>query len=133
MSSLVYIDIFNEGGGNGKRIDDKAVKEIKEEYKRLQKERREAEENDDTDRLAEIGKRENELKEYRSKNVGINGSPRKKVGPNEQLRVNITNHINKSLEIIEREHSLLWRHLNISINTGSYCEYTPEKLTTWKF
>jgi len=56
---------------------------------------------------------------------------RKSNGEIEKARKAVAYRIRTALGKLKQAHPMLWRHLSLSIKTGVFCSYTPEKLTTW--
>ena len=50
----------------------------------------------------------------------------------EKVRKTVTHRIRTVLTKIKKVHPSLWRHLHVSLKTGTFCSYNPEKLTDWK-
>lgn len=49
----------------------------------------------------------------------------------EKARKAVANRIRTALAKIKKIHLPLWRHLTISLKTGVFCSYNPEKPTSW--
>ncbi len=49
----------------------------------------------------------------------------------EKVRKTITHRMRTVLTKIKKAHPSLWRHLHVSLKTGTFCSYTPEKPTNW--
>jgi tetratricopeptide (TPR) repeat protein len=56
---------------------------------------------------------------------------RKSNGEIEKARKAVAYRIRTALGKLQQAHSTLWRHLWISIKTGVFCSYTPERPTRW--
>jgi hypothetical protein len=58
--------------------------------------------------------------------VGLGGRDRKPTSTAERARLNVTRAIKSSMEKIGQNNAALGQHLNLSINTGTFCSYTPD-------
>lgn len=56
---------------------------------------------------------------------------RKRNSDTEKVRKTITHRIRTMMSKIKKAHPSLWRHLHVSLKTGTYCSYNPEKPTEW--
>ncbi|MEM8488976.1 MAG: hypothetical protein AAF564_25750 [Bacteroidota bacterium] len=64
--------------------------------------------------------------------LGLAGKIREVGSPAEKARSAVTWRIRSAIKKITASHPKLGRHLSNSIQTGTYCSYTPERLTTWE-
>jgi tetratricopeptide (TPR) repeat protein len=64
--------------------------------------------------------------------TGLGGRSRKLDDPGERARKTVTARIRNSFRRIERAHPDLARHLERSIDTGSWCVYRPEHPVNWR-
>lgn len=62
---------------------------------------------------------------------GLGGRARRPGAPEERARSAVTQRIRASIRKIEQELPALGRHLAVSVRTGTYCSYVPEKPPDW--
>ncbi|MEX2539997.1 MAG: AAA family ATPase [Actinomycetota bacterium] len=62
---------------------------------------------------------------------GLGGRRRRSGDPAERARKAVTERIRDSLRRISDAHSSLGRHLDRSVNTGTFCSYTPDRPISW--
>jgi tetratricopeptide (TPR) repeat protein len=63
---------------------------------------------------------------------GLGGRPRRLADPAERARKAVTNRIRDAVSRIASNHSDLGRHLQVSVRTGMYCSYRPERAVSWR-
>jgi tetratricopeptide (TPR) repeat protein len=63
---------------------------------------------------------------------GANTYARRRNEDTEKVRKTVTHRIRTVLTKIKRVHPSLWRHLHVSLKTGTFCSYNPEKFTDWE-
>jgi hypothetical protein len=112
--------------------------EAREAYRRrlqeVQDDLAEAEANHDTAR-AELAQRDRDyLISELTRAVGLGGRDRGSGTPQERARTTITRSIRYALARLRDIHPELASHLDRTINTGTYCSYTPELAApvTWR-
>jgi hypothetical protein len=92
-----------------------------------------AQANDDLARL-ELAERDREyLMAELSSAVGLGGRYRTTGGDAERARTSVTRTLRYALAKLAEHHPLAAGHLERSINTGTYCSYTPDPtaLVSW--
>jgi hypothetical protein len=62
---------------------------------------------------------------------GLGGRPRRIPDRIERARKAITRRIRDAIVRVGRAHPSLGRHLDVSVRTGVFCAYAPERKTTW--
>src|SRR5581483_10420764 len=63
---------------------------------------------------------------------GTESHARKRNEDVEKVRKTVTHRIRTALLKIKKAHPPLWRHLFAALKTGTFCSYSPEKLTKWE-
>ena len=64
--------------------------------------------------------------------VGMGGRTRRASGTAERARTAVTHRLRSTIRQFADAHPELGRHLQVSVNTGLYCSYTPPDDTTWR-
>jgi hypothetical protein len=62
---------------------------------------------------------------------GIDGRPRRVGSAVERARINVRNSIVTARRVLDARAPRLGKHLEVSIRTGVYCSYRPERATPW--
>jgi tetratricopeptide (TPR) repeat protein len=63
---------------------------------------------------------------------GASTHTRRRNEDTEKVRKTVAHRIRTVLTKIKKVHPSLWRHLHVSLKTGTFCSYNPEKLTDWE-
>jgi len=63
--------------------------------------------------------------------LGLGGRPRVEGDRTERARKAVTMRISTAVKAIDAVHPELARHLRLSVSTGRFCAYRPERPTTW--
>jgi TolB-like protein/Tfp pilus assembly protein PilF len=114
-------------------MDARARNELAARARTLQEEIDEAERFNDTGRLQTARTELEEIAEALSQAFGLAGKPRRLGGAVEKARTAVTWRIRSAIRKITAAHPSLGKHLEVSVRTGSYCTYAPEKTRTWSF
>ncbi|HXG20290.1 MAG TPA: AAA family ATPase [Methylomirabilota bacterium] len=69
--------------------------------------------------------------EFLTQELSAAYNARKSNGEIEKARKAVAYRIRTALGKLRQAHPRLWRHLSLSLKTGVFCSYTPEKPTTW--
>jgi hypothetical protein len=112
-------------------IDDKARAAYQERIRDLQAELEEAQKNHDRGRAEALREELEPIVEHLGKSLGLGGRSRKLGDPAERARSAVTWRIRSAIKKIEAAHPQLGRHLTNTIQTGTFCSYTPEKPLRW--
>lgn len=64
--------------------------------------------------------------------TGLGGRPRRGGSDLERLRKAVGNRIRQALGRIEDAHPELGRHLRVSVRTGTFCRYQPDREVRWR-
>ncbi|HEX8677297.1 MAG TPA: hypothetical protein VF700_08755 [Segetibacter sp.] len=113
-------------------FDETAKKNYRKKILELQHELQEAEANNDPVRANKIQQEYDQLLDYLSKSLGLQGKIRHTNNPVEKARTAVTWRIRKAIQKIERSHAQLGKHLAVSVKTGTFCTYNPEKAISWQ-
>jgi tetratricopeptide (TPR) repeat protein len=112
-------------------IDDKARAAYQERIRDLQAELEEAHKNHDRGRAEALREELDPIVEHLGKSLGLGGRSRRLGDPAERARSAVTWRIRSAIKKIEGAHPVLGRHLSNTIQTGTFCSYTPEKPLLW--
>jgi TolB-like protein len=118
---------------NALMIDHKAKENYKTKIRELLLDIEEAEQMNDSSRLASLQEEYETLVDHLSSAVGLGGKTRKLDSRAERARSAITWRIRSAIKKIEVAHPALSKHLKKSIRTGTFCSYSPEKSVDWSF
>jgi hypothetical protein len=112
-------------------FDDRAKKTYQRKIAELREEIQWCEENNDSTRAPALQKEYEDLVNHLASSLGLAGNTRKINDPVDKARSAITWRIRNAIQKIEKENPDLARHLSLSIKTGIFCSYSPEKPTRW--
>lgn len=112
-------------------FDQKARAAYRRRILELQEELREAEAAHHSRRLAALQEEYDRLIEHLAQAMGKGGKARKKGSTAEKARTAVTWRIRSAIKKISEVHPALGRHLEVSVNTGLFCEYAPEREVEW--
>jgi len=113
-------------------IDEKAKKNYQKKILQLQEELSAAEQANHTNRIAALQEEYDQLLDHLSQSLGMGGRIRKASNPADRIRSAVTWRIRNSIRKIGKQHPALARHLDVSIRTGTFCAYAPERPVSWK-
>jgi TolB-like protein/Tfp pilus assembly protein PilF len=113
-------------------FDEKAKKNYRKKILELQQELSEAENNNDHVKANKIQQEYDALLNYLSKSLGLQGKVRHTNNPVEKARTAVTWRIRKAIQKIEQSHPALGKHFAVSVKTGTFCTYNPERPTSWQ-
>ncbi len=117
--------------GGERLFDDKAKKSYQKRILELQQEMEQAELEYNNQKLAHAQEEYDKLLDHLSKSLGLKGKVRQTGHPVEKARSAVTWRIRNAISKIENLHPELGRHLSVSIKTGTFCAYNPEKELKW--
>lgn len=112
-------------------FDEKAKRSYKEKILNLQEEISFAEGNNNYKRAELLQEEYDKLLEHLSQSVGLGGKTRKAFNPADKIRSAVTWRIRTAIKKIENVHPALAKHLSLSVKTGIFCSYSPEKTVDW--
>jgi CheY-like chemotaxis protein len=113
-------------GDAGEILDSQAKAAYKRRLEELQKEREEAQACNDSERVARVRGEIDFLTEEIMSGVGLGGRDRRAASAAERARVNVTRAIKAALQRLSAHHPALGFYLSRTINTGTFCSYTPD-------
>lgn len=111
-------------------LDQDAIVEYNNRIKELKREKEDAEELRNDEKVAKIQEEIETIQGELKSSMGIGGTLRKFTDATEKNRVAITNCIRDALCKLEKTHPSLQEHLK-AIETGEKCAYKPENNIDW--
>ncbi|GMV14414.1 MAG: hypothetical protein AMXMBFR56_26380 [Polyangiaceae bacterium] len=121
----------HEGDG-GAAMDGRARAACQRRIQELEDEIADSEAKHD---LGRLGKARAELEQVTDQLVaalGLGGRSRKLGDPVEKARTAVTWRVRSALKKIAEAHPELGRHLGVSVRTGTFCAYDPEREVRWR-
>lgn len=120
------------GGARGApALDDRARREIRERLHELDAEEAAAEAAGDGEGAALAREHRQVLAETVARDLGLGGRSRRIGDPVERARKTVSTRIRRAVAAVGRVHPELGRHLERSIDTGSWCAYQPPEPVDW--
>lgn len=113
-------------------FDQKARQTYQRRILELQQEIEEAETTNAGYVAETLHKEYDKLLEHLSASVGKGGATRKVSGSIEKARTAVTWRIRNAIKKIKAGHPSLGKHLEVSVKTGVFCVYSPEKEVHWE-
>jgi DNA-binding PadR family transcriptional regulator len=113
-------------GDAGEILDERAKTEYRYRLRDLESELAEAENWNDSERVARLREEIDFLARELGAAVGLGGRDRRAASAAERARVNVTRAIKAALERIAKQSPTLGRHLSVTIRTGTFCAYQPD-------
>jgi TolB-like protein/tetratricopeptide (TPR) repeat protein len=118
-------------GHAGAALDARARAECQRRLRELREELADAEASHDLGRQQAARAELDGLTEQLGAALGLFGRARKLGDPAEKARTAVTWRIRNAIKKIGEAHPELGRHLEVSIRTGAFCAYSPEKAIDW--
>ena len=118
-------------GDCGSILDDRSISNYKQRIRDLRSDLNEAEERNDLGTAEKVRHELERMMAGLSEGVGLGGRKRSAGSSVERARISVRNCIASALRLIERNDDNLGRHLRKSVNTGTYCCYSPSDRSTW--
>jgi tetratricopeptide (TPR) repeat protein len=112
-------------------LDERARREIRDRLLQLDGDEADAEAAADGERAALVREQRQELAEAFARDFGLGGRPRLIGDPVERSRKTVSTRIRRAIVAIGRVHPELGRHLERSIDTGTWCAYRPAEPVDW--
>lgn len=112
-------------------FDDQAKKQYHNRIAELQHDLEEAEMQNNTAAALKLQKEYDALLEHLSSSLGLNRKTRKTGNSLEKARSAVTWRIRNAIQKIGKVHPALGKHLALSIKTGNFCSYKPEREIHW--
>lgn len=119
-------------GDAGVVADPKAVKQYRDRFNELFRDKAEAEEEGDHERLDEIQDEMAQLAAAVSGAVGKGGKPRKLADKRKNVRDAFRNAVDRAIKQVDKYDKALAQHLKDSIKHGNEAVYRPEIAVTWE-
>ena len=124
---------MNDGLGHaGFNIDEKALKQYKDELKRLETDREIAEQLNNSVMIEELEKEINAIRKQIVLDTGLRGRSRKSADTAERARRAVFNSYERALTSILKNDKRLYQHLHNAIKTGQALVYDPEQVPKWE-
>ena len=118
-------------GHAGAALDARARAECQRRMRELREALDEAEADHDLGRQQALKAELEQLTEQLAAALGLGGRARNLGDPAEKARTAVTWRIRSAIKKIAQAHPELGRHLEVSIRTGSFCVYAPDRRITW--
>lgn len=113
-------------------LDERARREIRARLRELDEEVADAEATHDGERAAAAREQLQLLAETVARDFGLGGKTRRVGDPIERARKTVSVRIRRTIATIKQAHPTLGRHLERSIDTGTFCAYRPAEGTSWE-
>lgn len=113
-------------GDAGEMLDSQAKASYKRRLEELREKLAEAQAGSDPERVARVQQEIDFLTEEIVSGIGLGGRDRRAASAAERARVNVTRAIKAALQRLSIHHRALSLHLTRTINTGTFCSYTPD-------
>ena len=120
-----------EASGPQTVLDDAAIGAYRQRVIDLQADYDEAEQANDLERASRARAELDAVLAELQRSLGLGGTARSMRDDHERARLAVRARIRAAISRIAAEHPSLGRHLEISIRTGAFCSYRPERPTTW--
>jgi hypothetical protein len=122
-----------EERSSGEVIDERARREYEQRVRDLQAEIDEAEDDHDLHRADRARAELDAIVDHLTAALGLGGRARRHTDGVERARSTVTQRIRSTIKRVRTVHPTLGAHLEASVHTGTYCQYRPERPTTWSF
>jgi predicted ATPase len=119
-------------GSSGPLLDARARREYEQRIQSLQEELAEAEDHNDFGRAEKAGEELDALTEQLSAAFGLGGRARDSGNDIERSRSTVTWRVRSAIKKIQEAHEALAKHLQASIQTGTYLVYSPPAPVSWQ-
>ena len=112
-------------------IDDDAKAAYRARISELEAAVAEADDAHDLDRASRARQELEFVVDELAASLGVGGRSRRAPDDMERARKAVTARIRYVIDRVEREHRELGRHLAVSVRTGAFCSYTPDRAVVW--
>jgi hypothetical protein len=119
------------GGVGIQRADRTAIEAYRRRLADLEEENGEAAAMHDPVRAERTAAERDALLQELAAVTGLGGRARRTGSDAERMRKAVGNRIREALGRIERVHPELGRHLRLSVRTGTFCRYEPDRAVRW--
>ena len=116
---------------SGEVIDARARREYEQRVRELQLEIDDAESDADFHRADRARDELDAIVDHLTAALGLGGRTRRHTDGAERARSTVTQRIRSTIKRLSTVHPALAAHLEVSVQTGIYCRYRPERPTTW--
>jgi hypothetical protein len=114
-------------------LDDTAVARFRDRLRDLEEDLEEADRHGDLARAARLAAEHDAVVEELTRAFGRAGRARQAGSdPDERLRKAVSARVKASIERLEELHPALGCHLRISVRTGFWCSYQPDRSVGWR-
>jgi len=113
-------------GDAGEILDSQAKAAYKQRLEELREDLEEAQAFDNQERIARVQQEIDFLTEEIRGGIGLKGRDRRAASAAERARVNVTRAIKAALQRLSIYHAALGLYLTRTVNTGTFCSYTPD-------
>jgi tetratricopeptide (TPR) repeat protein len=137
--AVSVMELANDLGGapltvrGASALDERARREIRDRLRQFDTDEAEADGAGDGERAALVREQRQELAEAFARDFGLGGRPRLIGDPVERSRKTVSTRIRRAIGAIGRVHPELGRHLERSVDTGTWCAYRPAEPVDWRF
>jgi hypothetical protein len=115
-----------DGGDHGGILDAEAKRQYSERIATLRGEEEEALSFNDSERAHRARSELESLAQQLAAGLGLAGRERRSGSALEKARINVQRRLKDAVQRIAKQDSALGRHLERSLQTGTYCSYQPE-------
>jgi hypothetical protein len=112
-------------------LDERARRDIGARLRELDADVADAEAAGDHERAALVREARQILAETVARDFGLGGRSRRLGDPVERARKTVSTRLRRSIAAIGKVHPELGRHLERSIDTGTWCAYRPAEPVEW--
>ena len=123
--------VGERGSDLGDVIDARARAEYEQRIRDLTADIEEAEQNNDEGRAAMLEAERDVLLSQLAGALGLTGRARRQGGDAERARKAVGMRVRDAIGRIEEGLPPLGRHLRLSVHTGMFCTYVPERPMNW--
>jgi hypothetical protein len=124
--------VAGEGSAPMELADRSAIEAYRRRLLDLESDRAEAEAMNDPVRAERAAAERDALIDELSAVTGLGGRTRRAGSDAERMRKAVGNRIRQALARIEDVHPELGRHLRVSVRTGTFCRYEPDREMRWE-
>jgi DNA-binding NarL/FixJ family response regulator len=115
-----------DSGHAGPVLDERAKAEYRRRLTDLQEDIEEADRWADSARASALRNEMDQIIDELARGTGLGGRDRVAASAAERARVNVTKAIKATVKRIGQGNRALGRHLDVSVQTGTFCSYAPE-------
>jgi predicted ATPase len=116
----------------GEAIDAEARRRYEERVRELQAEIDEAEDHHDTGRAERAREELDAIVDHLTSALGLGRTSRPQAATAERARTAVAHRLRATIRRIASVHPPLARHLEVSVTSGTYCCYRPERDVVWR-